>query len=236
MNTIETRRYEMLVRVRDFGKAHADLFPTASPGGKAFETVEAAVTELGRHAVLKMSSQGAARDSGQRRETARTAVREQIDAISRTADLMAEDKPDVAERFRMPKARNDQALLTAGRLFVRESEAVEAEFLAHGMPSTFRADLNTAVQRFEHALHHRDAGRAGQTAAQAGISAALESGTAAVESLDVIIANRLRGDAVTMAVWERERRVKYPRSAGNVVAAPTPAPAATSDVEEGVTS
>jgi len=149
---------------------------------------------------------------------------------------MAEDKPDVAERFRMPKARNDKALLTAGRLFVRESEAVEAEFLAHGMPFTFRADLNTAVQRFEHALHDRDAGRAGQTAAQAGISAALESGTAAVESLDVIIANRLRGDAVTRAVWERERRVKYPRSAGNVVAAPTPAPAATSDVEEGVTS
>ena len=148
---------------------------------------------------------------------------------------MAEDKPDVAERFRMPKARNDQALLTAGRLFVRESEAVEAEFLAHGMPSTFRADLNTAVQRFEHALHDRDAGRAGQTAAQAGISAALESGTAAVESLDVIIANRLRGDAVTRAVWERERRVKYPKSAANV-AAPTPAPVATSRVEEGVTS
>jgi len=112
---------------------------------------------------------------------------------------------------------------------VRESEAVEAEFLAH------RADLNTAVQRFEHALRDRDAGRAGQTAAQAGISAALESGTAAVESLDVIIANRLRGDAVTMAVWERERRVKYPKSAANV-AAPTPAPVATSRVEEGVTS
>jgi len=235
MNTIETRRYEMLVRVRDFGKAHGDLFPTSSPGGKAFAAVEAAVTELSRHAVQKMSSRGAARDGGERREAARTAVREQIDAISRTAGLMAEDKPDLAERFRMPKARNDQALLIAGRLFVRESEAVEAEFLAHGMPSTFRVDLNTAVQRFEHALHDRDAGRAGQTAAQAGISAALESGTAAVESLDVIIANRLRGDAVTMAVWERERRVKYPKSAANV-AAPTPAPVTTSDVEEGVTS
>jgi len=112
MNTIETRRYEMLVKVRDFGRAHGDLFPTSSPGGNAFAAVEAAVTELGRHAVMKMSSQGAARDGGERREAARTAVREQIDAISRTAGLMAEDKPDLAERFRMPKARNDQALLT----------------------------------------------------------------------------------------------------------------------------
>jgi hypothetical protein len=67
MNTIETRRYEMLVKVRDFGRAHGDLFPTSSPGGKAFAAVEAAVTELGRHAVMKMSSQGAARD-GERDE------------------------------------------------------------------------------------------------------------------------------------------------------------------------
>ena len=235
MNAIETRRYEMLVRVRDFGKAHGELFGVSSPGGNAFATVEAAVTELSRHAVSKMSSQGAARDSGQRRETARTAVREQIDAISRTAGLMAEDKPDLAERFRLPKARNDQALITAGRLFIRESEAVEAEFIAHGMPSTFRTDLNAAVQRFEHALHDRDAGRAGQTAAQAGISAALESGIAAVDALDVIIANRLRGDAVTMAVWERERRVKYPKSAGSGVTASAPAPVTAPPVEEGVT-
>ena len=151
-------------------------------------------------------------------------MREQIDAISRTAGLMAEDKPDLAERFRLPKARTDQALLTAGRLFVRDSGTFEAEFLAHGMPSTFRADLNTAIERFEQALHGRDAGRAEQTAARAGISAALESGLAAVQNLDVIVANCLRGDAVMMAVWDRERRVQYPKSAGSVVAAATPAP------------
>lgn len=231
MNTIETRRYEMLVRVRDFGNTHRDLFPTGSPGEREFAAVEVAVTELSRHAVTKMSSQGAARDGGERRQAARTALREQVDAISRTAGLMAEDRPDLAERFRMPKVRTDQALLTAGRLFVRDTQTFEAEFLARGMPTAFRADLNTAAERLEHALHDRDAGRAEQTAARAGISAALESGVAAVENLDVIIANRLRGDAVTMAVWERERRVKYPKTAGNVVAAPIPA-----SVEEGVTS
>jgi hypothetical protein len=235
MNTIETRQYEMLVRVRDFGKAHRDLFPTPSPGRQAIAAVEAAVTELSRHAELKMSSQGPARDGGERRQTARTAVREQIHAISRTAALMAEDKPDLAERFRLPKARTDQALLTAGRLFVRDSETFEAEFLARGMPSSFRADLNTAIERFEHALRGRDAGRAEQTAARAGIGAAFESGLAAVQHLDVIVANRLRGDAVTMAVWERERRVQYPKSAGNVVAAPT-SPPPSAPVGEGATS
>jgi len=36
MNSLDTRRYEILVRVRDFGAAHDTLFPPASLGGKSF--------------------------------------------------------------------------------------------------------------------------------------------------------------------------------------------------------
>jgi diaminopimelate epimerase len=53
---------------------------------------------------------------------------------------------------------------------------------------------------------------ADQTATWASIEAALESAMEAVRKLDVIVANRLHDDAVTMAVWERERRVGYPKS------------------------
>ena len=44
MTTIETRPYEMLVRVRDFGEAHRDRFPASSVAGQAFATVGEAVT------------------------------------------------------------------------------------------------------------------------------------------------------------------------------------------------
>ena len=39
-------KYEMFVRVRDFGAAHAALFPEASKGGQAFARVLAAVAAL----------------------------------------------------------------------------------------------------------------------------------------------------------------------------------------------
>jgi hypothetical protein len=236
MNTNETRRYEMLVRVRDFGKEHGDLFPISSPGGKAFAAVEAALAELSRYALSKVSSHGAARDGGETRKAPRTALREQVDAISRTARLMSEDRPELAGKFGVPKARTDRALLTAAGAFARDVEASEAEFVALGMPPTFRADLNTAIERLERGLHGRDAGRTEYAAARAGIRAALESGMAAVQKLDVIVANRLRGDPVTMAVWERDRRVRYPKGAGSGAAAGAAAVVHSAPVEEGVTS
>ena len=80
------------------------------------------------------------------------------------------------------------------------------------MPEAFLADLDDLVVKLEKATRHRTAGRNDQTAARAIIEAALESGMEAVQKLDVIVTNRLQDDAVTMAVWERERRVGYPRA------------------------
>jgi hypothetical protein len=51
MTTVETRRYEMLLHVREFGTHHQDQFPTTTPGGRAFEALAAVVTRLGAMAV-----------------------------------------------------------------------------------------------------------------------------------------------------------------------------------------
>jgi hypothetical protein len=56
MKANQIRRYEMLVRVRNFAVAHADLFPPETVAGQAFAGVDAAVNELTRHAVSKMAS------------------------------------------------------------------------------------------------------------------------------------------------------------------------------------
>ena len=47
MNVIERRRYEMLVRVRDFGKNYGDLFPGSS-GAENVAAVAAAIKEARR--------------------------------------------------------------------------------------------------------------------------------------------------------------------------------------------
>ncbi len=55
MNARDIRRYEMLVRVRDFGSAQSDLFPASTLGGQAFATVAASVAAVSQHVAAALS-------------------------------------------------------------------------------------------------------------------------------------------------------------------------------------
>src|SRR5262245_2774701 len=106
MRTVDTRRYEMLVRVRDFGEAHQDLFPESSRAREQFAIVAATVSDLGQYAVTRMSAQQA---GGMPRVAAREVLIERLEAMSLTARAMEGDVPGMAEKFRIRKARGDQA-------------------------------------------------------------------------------------------------------------------------------
>jgi hypothetical protein len=220
VRAIEKRQYRMLARVRDFGNTHRDLFPESSPAGQQFGVVAEAVKQLSEQA---MANTAAAGERASPRAKGQRALIDRLEAISRTARVIAEGTPGLEDKFHLPDPQTDEALLTAGRVFARDAAGFKSEFVGHGMPETFLADLDDLVATFEKATRYRTAGRNDQTAARASIEAALESGMEAVRKLSVIIANRLHDDAVTMAVWERERRVGYPKAEPAVpsVVAPT---------------
>jgi hypothetical protein len=231
MRIIDIRRYEMLARVRDFGNAHGDLFRESSLAAKHFATVAAAVKELSGHAAMRMS---AAREGKSNKATAREALIGSLETIGRTARTIAEDTPGLEDKFHLPDQRTDQALLTAGRVFANDAEPFRSTFVAHAMPKAFVDDLHALVDRFEQAIHDREAGKDDHATARANIEAAMSSGTAAVYKLDAIIANQLHGDPGSMAAWRRDRRVSYPRSkkavAGTAPTAAVPAPASVAPV------
>jgi hypothetical protein len=222
MRAIETRQYRMLARVRDFGNTHRDLFPESSPGGRQFGVVADAVKQLSAQA---MANTAAAGERASTKARGQRALIDRLEAISRTARVIADGTPGLDDKFHLPDPQTDEALLTAGRVFARDAAGFRSQFVGHGMPETFLADLDDLVATFEKATRYRTAGRNDQTAASASIEAALESGMEAVRKLDVIVTNRLHDDPVTMAVWERERRVGYPR-VKSAAAAPTVAPTA----------
>ena len=223
MKTMETRRYEMLVRVRDFGDKHGDLFPTSSLAREQFTAVAAAVKVLSDDSVKKMS----AKQEGKRTKAlAREALVDRLESTARTARAIARDTSGFEDRFHVPSPRSDQALLTAGRLFARDAEVFRDQFLAHAMPQTFVADLLEVVDTFERAIHDREAGKGGQTAARASMDAALASGTAAVQKLDAMVTNHLRADPATDALWRSIRRIGHPRRARGKARASPPVPSA----------
>jgi hypothetical protein len=223
MNMLVTRRLEMLVRVRDFGAAHRDLFPASTLGGKMFVTVGSAVTALSEQAASQLSGRGTARGGASSKAVARAALRDSLDAISRTARALALDNPGLDDKFRLPRSQADQALLSAGRAFAHDARPLAKEFIAHDMPTNFLTELNADLQEFEQAIREHAVGKDTHIAARAGIDTAMEAGLTAVQRLDAIVANRLREDPTTVAVWDSARHVE--RTARTKNAAPTPLPA-----------
>lgn len=206
MNVVQIRRYQMLVRVRDFGNAHADLFPASGLGGQAFSAVAEAVTQLNAHTVAKLSSaQGTATTA-----KARAVLLDRIETIGRTGRVIVANTPGLEEKFVLPLTPSAQSLLMTARVYRSEAEPLRDRFIAHLLPETFLTDLDEAIRGFEEAIQTREAARDGRLAARSRIEAALTAGTTAAQALDAMVANRLRDDPATMAVWRRDRRVSYP--------------------------
>ena len=213
-------RYEMLRRVRDFGVAHQAEFPAGSVGGQAFATVGAAVDDLIAQATVKMAT---AQEGFRAKKQAREVLAKQLDEIARTAKVIARTTPRFDDGFRLPKRRNDQLLVTAGRLFVEGAQPVAAQFTAHGLPDRFIPTLQASLQQFEEAITACEDGSREQASAQAQIKATLATGTDAVTRLDVIIANQFKDDVATAAQWRRDRhqRAAYRREPPEPPASPT---------------
>jgi len=232
MTNNQSIRYEMLLRVSKFGDDHQDVFPSTTLGGQTFAVVTEAARELGAQAVSKASASHEGRST---RAQSREALTRQLEAMVRSARMIARDTAGFDARYRMPRPRTDQALLTAGRVFIEATEPVKDRFIEFGMPVDFVASLKTLVDDFDTSLAALEVGRDGHTKARASIDAMLASGIEAVQKLDVIVTNHFQHDAVTMAVWKRDRRVEYARRVRRVtatrvplvaVSAPTPTPTA----------
>lgn len=224
MNDLEVRRYEMFKRVRDFGATHAASFPANTLGGELFATIGAVVTELDGHAAAQSSGGSSARQSTATKAVARAALREDLEAIRRTARSMALDSPGLDNKFRLPRNANDQVLLSTARAFAADAVPLTTEFVRHEMPSDFLADLNADIADFERAVNGQNLGIDTRVTATAAIDAAIERGMQAARRLDAVVRNKFSNDPARRAAWESARHTeRLPRSgdgARNQVAPP----------------
>jgi hypothetical protein len=226
MNVTDIRRYEMLVRVKEFGVAHADVFTATSLGGQTFAVVATAVDSL----KSQLAAEAAGRNSGKNAVTskaaARRALRNALEDINRTARAIAIDTPAIADKFKLPRSHGDQQLIAAARGFAREAAPFADKFITHNVPPTFVTDLDNATATLERSILDQSTVLEKNAAAKKAIRMALDTGYAAVQRLDAIVANRLRGDAEALTIWANTRRVsRIGVGSGRQTPSPAPAPA-----------
>lgn len=226
MNDHDTRRYEMLLRVREFGASHASAFPAGSIPMELLARIGAVVDELSTHAVTKTTGLGTTREGSAGRSQMRERLRRDLDAIVKTARSMARKIPNVDARFRIPRRYGDQTLIELARTFVQNATPLAAEFESRLMPANFIAKLEQDIDAFERALQVQRQGMETKIRAGAAIETTIRAGMDAVRELDSMVRNVYGSDPATLTLWARSIRVR--RTASSPAPRPpdpVPAPA-----------
>jgi hypothetical protein len=208
MTNDQTVRFEMLVRVREFGEKHQNLFPEGTEGKDALGVIVDAVAQLEAQAKSKAASE---REGVGAKAGARQALSRQLEDIARSARVIAADTPGFDGAFTLPRPRSDQKLLTSGRAFIDAAGAAKDRFIRFGMAADFVATLSVAVDVFADAVRTLESGRIDTTQARKDISATLKTAIAAAQRLDAFFANVCRNDPATLGVWQECRAVDYGR-------------------------
>ena len=220
MDDLENRRREMFMSAHGFGTSRSADFPDSSLGGQLFINLGEIIAELNAHAATQVS--GAAQEATSHRAVTRQALRDDLRAIARTAEAIAQDTPGFDDKFRMPPVGNDSALLHAARSFAANAEPFSTRFINHAMPADFLADLNTDIANFEAAIHERASSVGTQVSAGISIDELIADGLVIVKKLDAIVRNKYADDAATLAEWTSASHTE--RSPKKKTAAPSAAP------------
>jgi hypothetical protein len=196
MTIEDIRKYQMLVRVQEFGTAHRDLFPARTVAGKLFAAVAS-------------------------KTAARAVLRGRLRAIARIAATA--DVPGLGAKFRASLDCNDERLLSQGRTFLEEAKPFAETFVAHELPSNFLRQLQAAIDAFEGAMGERASGRDQRVGARARIEATMKEGLRAVRRLSAIVPNKLQ-DPASVTLWNGARRIEYGGRTKNSEAPVAPGP------------
>jgi hypothetical protein len=210
MNTTISHLLETFVRVRDFGAEHTGAFRTDSLAPDQFETVQQVIAEMNIFLTTQTSGIGSVQQATFSRAGAREALREDMQALTRTARVMAIDTPGLENKFRMPRSGSDQALLQAARAFAADAVAFKDEFIRHELPNSFIEDLLSDIANLERAMGGQNTGREAHISASVSVEQMAERGMNAVRRLDAIVRNRFRNEPAVLAAWEHARHVERP--------------------------
>lgn len=197
-------RYEMFVRVRDFGAAHQDLFPESSTGSQTFARVTAAVAAIDEYQKNHVLGLAEARRV---KAATRAAVFDYMKAIAQAARRVTRPEPG-ENPFRLPRRRTLARELATARAFIEEAAGRQDAFVRFGLPPGFISEFRALVDQLQQAVDVRLSSKTVRRHARAGIETAVSDGLDAVRDLDVVVTLATRQDPTRFAAWHAARHIE----------------------------
>jgi hypothetical protein len=226
MNDSENRRRQTFARVQQFFLAHDSDFIAGSMGKTVSTTLGTIITELDGYAQAEASGMANQRQGTVTRALARSALREDLEAINRTARTLSDEVPGISEKFRMPAVGNDQILLTTARAFGAEAEPLATQLIAHELPANFLADLDADIAVMEAAINDQASGTSNHAAMNDAIDDAIDRGINVVRKLDAIVKNKYANNPAVLGEWasasHNERAPRHKQTTSPQPPSPSP--------------
>lgn len=210
MDTLDTKRQEMFVRAHEYGAQYATAFPAGSYGAGLITKLGEVIEGLKSLALDQSKGRSSVRESSASKAAARDELMRRMEAISRTARVMAFTVPGLEDKFRLARGVGDQSLLLLARTFADDAEPLKAEFIKRGLASDFVEELREAADNFDAAINRKSQGRGKHVAATAGIDDLVERGVRVVRELDALVRNTFAEDPSALAAWESASHVERP--------------------------
>lgn len=199
MNDDNRRRYEMQVRVVQFGTDNSGDFSGIAT--TKFGELATLVNDIESTSAAQQSGFGEAAQQFEVKDTARENLRDEMSDISRTAKSMEYAFDGIADKFRFQRNMSDANMLAKARAFHDESAPYEADFVAYGLHVDFRKHLNDAANAFEATFSNTASATAEHVAATADASSKVREGMVIVRVLDGIVRNVYANDPGKLAAW-----------------------------------
>jgi hypothetical protein len=195
-------RKAALLPTQVFASRYQQFFTKGSPAGQLLDVIAGAIQKLSDHSTSQASGKGDAKVSTEDRAAARTALRSQLDAISRTAKgLNLSD-------FWLSRERSDRSLVAMGRMFVGRAALLKDLFIGSHMAPDFIDKLNVAVENLEKTIFDQVFQEGTRITATSAINETRNAALAGLQRLDPLMENLLRDDPPALALWHSARHVE----------------------------
>ena len=221
---------EALQRVQLILAENREELAAAYPGD--FARAQRKVDEV----LIRLTALGVEQDSGSRGAVGETEKQRQLrldlckEWLQPIAVIARRNLRKVPEftALQMPKTSTlAHAFSASARGMAAAAEVHREALIGYGLPESFVADLNNAVDEFEASLSDRESNRARRVAATKGLEEATKEARTVLAVLDALVRRWAKGNEPLQRQWEAARRIR--RRPGPVSAT---SPAATASGRE----
>lgn len=201
MNDAQRRKTDKRDREAVYMTENAADFPKNSPADKLTKLINDEYEKILQFDAQQTSGRDDQRQAQEIYENRRDDLVALLELFVDAAAIVDFDTEGTAAKFKMPRPRNDQALIAKATSFNADSAAIETELAEAGTGADGRARLLTIRDAFQQAANRHDAAEELRGEGTGGMSAAFRRMMETMRRRDKIVRMKFRDNAAKLAAW-----------------------------------